>query len=79
MSAAITRSKICGHSSTAHPCSVMSGHTPVAIRWSTARMQSTSTPLRRMISIDLSIRPCVLETSGLRFSVQLMNIALRSE
>ena len=77
MSAAITRSKIAGHSSTSQPCSVMSGQTPVAIWWSIARMHSTSTPLRRMISIEMSIRPCVLETSGLRFSVQLMKIALQ--
>ena len=57
----------------------MSGQTPVAISWSTARMHSTATPLRRMISIEMSIRPWVLETSGLRFSVQLMKNALRSE
>ncbi len=57
----------------------MSGQTPLAISWSTARMQSTLTPLRRMISIEMSISPCVLETSGLRFSVQLMKKALRSE
>ena len=57
----------------------MSGQTPVAISWSIARMQSTSTPLRRMISIEMSISPWVLETSGLRFSVQLMNSARRSE
>ncbi len=57
----------------------MSGQTPVAIAWSTARMHSTSTSFRRMISIEMSISPCVLETSGLRFRVQLMNSALRSE
>ena len=79
MSAAITRSKICGHSSRSQPCSVMSGQTPVAISWSIARMHSTSTPLRRMISIEMSISPWVLETSGLRFRVQLMNSARRSE
>ncbi len=79
MSAAITCSKIHGHSSRSQPCSVMSGHTPVAISWSTARMQSTVTPLRRMISIEMSIRPCVLDTSGLRFRVQLMKNAFRSE
>ena len=79
MSAARTFSKIAGHSSSAQPCSVMSGQTPVAISWSTARMPSTATPLRRMISIEMSIRPWVLETSGLRFSVQLMKRALRSE
>ena len=59
MSAAITRSMIAGHSSTSHPCSVMSGQTPVAIWWSIARMHSTSTRLRRMISIEMSIRPWV--------------------
>ena len=79
MSAAITCSKIAGHSSRSQPCSVMSGHTPVAMSWSTARMPSTSTPLRRMISIEMSIRPWVLDRSGLRFSVQLMKNALRSE
>ncbi len=79
MSAAITFSKIAGHSSRSQPCSVMSGQMPVAISWSTARIASTATPLRRMISIEMSIRPCVLETSGLRFSVQLTNSARRSE
>src|SRR5206468_10901941 len=49
MSAAITFSKISGHSSRSQPCSVMSGYTPVAIWWSTARMTSTETPLRSMI------------------------------
>jgi hypothetical protein len=42
-------------------------------------MHSTSTRLRRMISIEMSIRPWVWESSGPRFSVQLMNIARRSE
>ena len=79
MSAAITRSKIAGHSSTSQPCSVMSGQTPVAIWWSIARMFATATPLRRMIPSEMSIRPWVFETSGLRFRVQLMNIAFRSE
>jgi len=32
-----------------------------------------------MISIEMSISPCVFETSGLRFSVQLMKRARRSE
>ena len=36
----------------------MSGHTPVAMSWSTARMTSTVTPWRRMISIEMSARPC---------------------
>src|SRR5680860_1091653 len=35
--------------------------------------------LRRMISIEMSIRPWVCDCSGLFFNVQLMNIALRSE
>ena len=30
-----------GHSSLAQPCSVMSGQTPVAMSWSTARISST--------------------------------------
>jgi hypothetical protein len=72
MSPAITRSKICGQSSCSQPCSVMSGQTPVAIRWSIARMPPTVTSLRRMISIEMSIRPWVCETSGLRLSVQLI-------
>jgi hypothetical protein len=79
MSAAITFAKIAGHSSTSQPCSVMSGQTPVAISWSIARMPSTSTPLRRMISIEMSISPWVLDTSGLRFRVQLTKNARRSE
>ena len=79
MSAAITRSKIAGHSSRSQPCSVMSGQTPVAISWSIARIQSTSTPLRRMISIEMSISPWVWDGSGLLFRVQLMNNARRSE
>ena len=37
MSAAITCSKIAGQSSRSQPCSVMSGHTPVAMSWSIAR------------------------------------------
>ena len=64
MSAAITRSKISGQSSRSQPCSVMSGQTPVAIWWSIARMPSTATPLRRMISIAMSISPCVWEQLG---------------
>ena len=50
----------------------MSGQTPVAMSWSIGADESTSTPLRRMISIDMSIRPCVCDCSGERFSVQLM-------
>ena len=79
MSAAITCSEIAGHSSRSQPCSVMSGHTPVAMSWSMARTDSTSTPWRRMISMEILARPSVLETSGERFSVQLMNRARRSE
>ena len=79
MFASITFCWISGQASSSQPCSVMSSQTPVAIGWSMARMFSTSTPLRRMISIEMSIRPCVFETSGLRFSVQLMNRALSPE
>ena len=57
----------------------MSGHTPVAMSWSMARMHSTPTSLRRMISMEMSISPCVWDCSGLRFSVQLTKKALRSE
>ena len=78
MSAAITCSKIAGQSSLSQPCSVMSGHTPVAMSRSTARIRSTVTPLRRMISIEISARPSVLDTSGERLRVQLMKKARRS-
>ena len=78
MSAGITRSHSAGHSSLGQPCSVMSGYTPVAMSWSTARITSTDTPLRRMMPIDRSARPWVLDTSGDRFSVQLTNSARRS-
>ena len=78
MSAAITCSKISGQSSLSQPCSVMSGQTPVAMSRSTARTRSTVTPLRRMISIEISPRPSVLDTSGERLSVQLMKNARRS-
>src|SRR3954470_22660616 len=47
--------------------------------WSIARITSTSTPLRSMIPADRSPSARVLETSGERFRVQLMNSALRSE
>ena len=57
----------------------MSGQTPVAISWSIARISSISTPFASMIAFEMSISPCVFEISGLRFSVQLMNIAFRSE
>ena len=78
MSAAITFSEIAGQSSRSHPCSVMSGHTPVAMSWSTARTTSTCTPCRRMISMETSASPRVCDCSGLRLSVQLMNSARRS-
>jgi hypothetical protein len=48
-----------GHSSDGQPCSVMSGHTPVAMSWSTARSSSTATPWRSMIERLRSIRPWV--------------------
>ena len=57
----------------------MSGHTPVAMSWSTARKRSTWTPLRSMIPMAISARPSVCEGSGERFSVQLMKSARRSE
>ena len=79
MSAAITFSWIAGQSSRSQPCSVMSGQTPVAISWSTARIDSTRTPFFSRMSIERSARPCVCDRSGERFSVQLMNRALRSE
>jgi hypothetical protein len=79
MSAAKMRSNRAGHSSVAQPCSVMSGHTPRAMSWSTARISSTVTPWRRMMSIDTRASPSVLDTSGDRLSVQLTNIARRSE
>ena len=71
MSAAMTRSNSPGHSSAAQPCSVMSGCTPVAMSWSTARTVSTETPLRSMIAIAISASACVFDASGERFSVQL--------
>lgn len=75
MSAAVTWSKICGHSSLSHPCSVMSGQTPLAISWSTALMNSTSTPLRLMISAEMSMSPRVWDVAGDLFTVVLMNRA----
>ncbi len=78
MSAAMTFSKIAGQSSCSQPCSVMSGQTPVAIRWSTARMTSTVTPWLSKMSIERRASPSVLDTSGERLSVQLMNRAFRS-
>ena len=46
MSAASTCSYSAGHASVAQPCSVMSGQTPVAMSWSTARITSTRDALR---------------------------------
>ena len=75
MSAAQTLSWTAGHSSTSHPCSVMSGHTPVATSWSTRRTTSVVTPCFCMISADASTNASVLDTSGDFLSVQLMNNA----
>jgi len=68
MSAAMTFSWIAGQSSRSQPCSVMSGQTPVAIWWSTARITSTDTPCATMIAIERSARPWVCEGSGDRFA-----------
>ncbi len=78
MSAAMMRSNRAGHSSVSQPCSVMSGCTPVAMSWSTARIVSTATPRSRMICWDRLARPSVFDTSGERLSVQLTNTARRS-
>jgi hypothetical protein len=56
----------------------MSGHTPVAMSWSTARSVSTVTPLACMTARLRSISPWVWLRSGDRLSVQLMNSARRS-
>ena len=77
MSAAKTFSKIAGQSSVAQPCSRMSGHTPVAMSWSTARTTSTAKPCFSMIAVLMSTRPWVWLCSGERFRVQLMNKARR--
>ena len=44
----------------------MSGHTPVAMSWSTARSSSTPTPWRSMIDRLRSISPWVWLGSGER-------------
>jgi hypothetical protein len=67
-----------GHSSDGQPCSVMSGHTPVAMSWSTARSSSTATPCRSMIERLRSISPWVWLGSGDRLRVQLTYSARRS-
>ena len=59
MSAASTRWYTSGHSSLAQPCSDMSGHTPVAMSWSIARITSTATPCLSMIARLRSISPPV--------------------
>ncbi|APB00833.1 hypothetical protein NS506_06802 [Nocardia seriolae] len=78
MSAAMTRRCNTGHSSDFAPCSVMSGQTPVAMSWSTARMWSTCTPCFSMMWALASIKPWVLLTPGDGLRVQLMNSARRS-
>ena len=55
----------------------MSGQTPVAMSWSTARTTSTCHAVLSMIVRLASTRPWVLLSSGERLSVQLMNSALR--
>src|SRR5919202_3399158 len=67
-----------GQASLAQPCSVMSGHTPVAMSWSTARITSTVTPCFSMIDRLRSISPPVWVSWGERLSVQLTNNARRS-
>ena len=57
----------------------MSGYTPVAIGWSTARNWSTRTPCLAMIAALTSISSWVWLTPGDRVSVVLMNSAVRSE
>src|SRR5256714_3224461 len=67
-----------GQSSVVQPCSVMSGQTPVAMSWSTARITSTATPCCAMMAALTSTRPWVWDSSGERLRVQLMNSARRS-
>ena len=67
-----------GQASVGQPCSVMSGQTPVAMSWSTARSTSTATPWRSMIDRLTSISPWVWLGSGERFRVQFTNSARRS-
>ena len=64
-----------GQSSASHPCSRMSGCTPGAMSWSTARISSTETPLSRRICALTSMRPAVCDSSGERLSVQLTKAA----
>ena len=79
MSLAITFSEISGHSSSGHPCSLMSGQTPVAIMWSTGRRTWTEIPLFSMMVLEISMRPSVWDISGDFLSVQLRKIARKSE
>jgi hypothetical protein len=72
MSAASTSSAIRGQSSEGQPCSVMSGCTPGAMSWSTARRDVTLTSCDRMSAIDRSISVWVCESCGEGVSVQLM-------
>src|SRR5438128_12064089 len=67
-----------GQSSTGQPCSVMSGQTPVAMLWSTARTSSTSTPCFSRIRRLRFTSPSVLLGSGDRFRVQFTYSARRS-
>ena len=61
MSASITWRWMAGQSSRSKPCSVMSGCTPGAMSWSTARMFVTVTPTDRISSIELFISVWVCE------------------
>ncbi len=60
-----------GQASLGQPCSVMSGHTPVAMSWSTARSRVTATPCFSMMARLTSMSPSVWLSSGERFNVQL--------
>src|SRR5918993_4296144 len=66
-----------GQASDGQPCSVMSGQTPVAMSWSTARSSSTATPWRSMIERLTLIRPWVWLGSGERLRVQFTYSARR--
>ena len=78
MSAASTRGNSSGHASTSHPCSRMSGYTPVAMGWSTARNRSTVPPCFAMIDALASTSSWVWLGVGERVSVVLTNRAVRS-
>jgi hypothetical protein len=68
-----------GQASISHPCSRMSGCTPVAMGWSTARNWSTRTPCLAMIDALASTSSWVWPLPGDRVSVVSMNSAVRSE